>query len=64
MISGWKQANVEIMALALSAQAAAEPTVSLADVEKPYAKIGQLVIERDFLFEASSRILSTGRRKR
>lgn len=63
MISEWKRANLENIALASSEQAAAEPKVSVADVEKPYAKIGQLVIERVLLFEASSRILSTGHRK-
>ena len=64
MISGWKRAAIENMALAFSTKAAAEPTVSVAEVEKLHAKIGQLVIERDFLSEASSRIPGTGGRKR
>jgi transposase len=33
-------------------------------VEKLHAKIGQLVVERDFLADASSLILGTGGKKR
>ncbi|WP_420029479.1 IS3 family transposase [Rhodovulum visakhapatnamense] len=52
MISGWKRTAIENMASAFGAQATADPTISAADVEKLHAKIGQLVIERDFLFRS------------
>ena len=40
------------------------PTISDKDVEKLHAKIGQLVVERDFLADASSLILGTVGRQR
>jgi transposase len=52
------------MAQAFSGQSTAGPTISTADVEKLHAKIGQLVVERDFLSEASSLVLGAGGRKR
>ncbi len=64
MISGWKRIAIENMASAFGTQATAEPMISAADVEKLHAKIGQLVVERDFLSEASSLIPGTGGRKR
>nr|WP_134079670.1 IS3 family transposase [Rhodovulum visakhapatnamense] len=51
MISGWKRTAIDNMASAFGAQAASEPLISPAEVEKLHAKIGQLVIERDFLSE-------------
>ena len=47
MINGWKKAAIENMTTAFSRK----------------AKIGQLVVERDFLSEASSLILGTGGKK-
>lgn len=64
MISGWKRTAIENMAQAFNGQTTAEPTISAADVEKLHAKIGQLVVERDFLSEASSLVLGTGGKKR
>lgn len=64
MISGWNRTVMENMASAFGAAASAEPTISEKDVEKLHAKIGQLVVERDFLADASSLILGTGGRKR
>ncbi len=64
MISGWKRTAIENMAQAFTGQATAEPTISAAEVEQLQAKIGQLVVERDFLSEASSLILGTGGKKR
>jgi len=64
MISGWKRTAIDNMASAFGAQAASEPLISPAEVEKLHAKIGQLMIERDFLSEASSLIPGTGGRKR
>lgn len=64
MISGWKRTAIENMAQAFSGQSTAEPTISMAEIEKLHAKIGQLVVERDFLSEASSLVLGTGGKKR
>lgn len=64
MASGWKRTAIDNMASAFGAQAASEPLISPAEVEKLHAKIGQLVIERDFLSEASRLIPGTGGRKR
>ncbi|WP_413081165.1 IS3 family transposase [Tritonibacter multivorans] len=49
MISGWKRTAIENMAQVFSGPATAEPMISAAEVEKLHAKIGQLVVERDFL---------------
>ena len=64
MISGWKRTAIENMAQAFSGQTTLEPLILAAEVEKLHARIGQLVVERDFLSEASSLILGTGSRKR
>lgn len=64
MISGWKRTAIENMASAFGGGTSAEPAISEKDVEKLHAKIGQLVVERDFLSEASSLILGTGGKKR
>ncbi len=52
------------MAFAFGGETQEEPPISPKDVEKLHAKIGQLVVERDFLSEASSHILGTGGKKR
>lgn len=64
MITGWKRTAIENMASAFDGKSAAEPTISAGEVEKLHAKIGQLVVERDFLSAASSLILGTGGKKR
>ena len=64
MISGWKKTAINNMASAFGGKAEEEPPISQKDVEKLHAKIGQLVVERDFLADASSLILGTGGRKR
>lgn len=65
MISGWKRAAIANMASAFEGDASsAETTISEKEVEKLHAKIGQLVVERDFLASASSLILGSGGRKR
>ncbi len=78
MISGWSEEDektvrgtvfptnttIENMASAFGGASPAAPQISEKDVEKLHAKIGQLVVERDFLSEASSHILGTGGRKR
>ena len=47
-----------------SGRAEAKEGMREEDVEKLHAKIGQLVVERDFLSAASSLILGTGGKKR
>ncbi|MGR3361128.1 MAG: hypothetical protein ACU0DE_08600 [Paracoccus sp. (in: a-proteobacteria)] len=64
MISGWKRTVIENMASVFGGAASAEPAISGKDVEKLHAKIGQMVVERDFLADASSLILGTGGGKR
>jgi transposase len=56
MVAAWKKAAIEGMANSFSPKGSAlEPTVSLAEVSKLHAKIGQLIMERDFLAKASGR---------
>jgi len=64
MISNWKKQAISNMASTFGATAEQEPPISPKDVEKLHAKIGQLVVERDFLSEASSLILSAGGKRR
>jgi transposase len=64
MISGWKKTAIENMASAFGGRPLSEPPISAGEVEKLHAKIGQLVVERDFLADASSLILGTGGKKR
>jgi len=40
-----------------------EPEVSASEVEKLHSKIGQLVVERDFLADASRQLLGTRGKK-
>ena len=57
MISEWKRQAVDGLASVFSDKSAAQETVkaSEADVEKLHAKIGRLLVERDFLAKASGR---------
>jgi transposase len=64
MISGWKRAAIENMASAFSGKRLEEETISGADVDKLHAKIGQLVVERDFLVDASRLVFGTGGKRR
>ena len=54
MVAAWKKAAIDGIAATFSPKAAAV-AVSEADVAKLHAKIGQLVVERDFLAKASGR---------
>lgn len=56
MIAQWKRQAIEGMAATFSGKTVAEPQVNPADVEKLHAKIGQLLVERDFLRDASVRL--------
>jgi transposase len=57
MVGEWKRQAVEGMAAVFSGKSTAEETVKSteAEVEKLHAKIGQLLVERDFLAKASGR---------
>jgi len=55
MIAAWKKQAIEGMSATFSAKAEAAQTTSAVEVEKLHAKIGQLVVERDFLSKASGR---------
>ena len=52
------------MASAFGDASSAEPQVSERDVETLHAKIGHLVVERDYLVDASGLILGTGGKRR
>ncbi|WP_394698979.1 IS3 family transposase [uncultured Cohaesibacter sp.] len=53
MISTWKRAAIENMATAFSKGKETESQASAEEIVKLHAKIGQLVVERDFLSQAS-----------
>ena len=57
MVGDWKRQAMEGLAAVFSSRSAAEESAKAtkADVEKLHAKIGQLVVERDFLAKASGR---------
>jgi transposase len=55
MIAAWKKQAVEGMATTFSGKAEAVQATSEAELAKLHAKIGQLVVERDFLSKAFGR---------
>ena len=57
MVGEWKRQATEGLAAVFAAKSAATETAKAveADVEKLHAKIGQLLVERDFLAKASGR---------
>ena len=55
MIAAWKRQAVEGMATTFSGAGDAARASSEGEVEKLHAKIGQLVVERDFLGKAFDR---------
>jgi transposase len=55
MIAGWKRQAIEGMAASFSGRPEAAATCSPAEVDRLHAKIGQLVMERDFLAKGLSR---------
>ena len=57
MFGEWKRQAVEGLTAVFSGKAAAQEGAKAAeaDVEKLHAKIGQLLVERDFLAKASGR---------
>ena len=55
LINGWKKQATEGLAGVFSGRAEAAETGRAVEVEKLHAKIGQLLVERDFLAKASGR---------
>ena len=57
MVSEWKRQALEGLASVFSGKATAQETAKTteAEVEKLHAKIGQLLVERDFLAKVSGR---------
>jgi transposase len=56
MVAAWKRAAIAGMTTTFSSKSAASGAgASEADIAKLHAKIGQLVVERDFLAKASGR---------
>jgi transposase len=55
VIGGWKKQAMEGLAGVFDAGEPAAKTVNEAEVEKLHAKIGQLLVERDFLVKVSGR---------
>ena len=61
LINAWKRQAVEGMAAVFSGKAKAVEADRAAEVEKLHAKIGQLVVERDFLPGRQSQPAVVGR---
>ena len=55
MIAAWKKQAMEGMAGVFSGKTEAADVIREGEIEKLHAKIGQLVVERDFLSKASGR---------
>ncbi len=59
----WKRAAIENMTTAFTRKGSTTEPVSAVDVDKLHSKIGQLVVERDFLANASVQLLGTRGKK-
>ena len=55
LVGDWKRQAVDGLATVFSGKEEAKEGMREEDVEKLHAKIGQLVVERDFLAKASGR---------
>ncbi len=55
MIGDWKRQAMEGLVTVFSGKAEAKEGIREEELEKLHAKIGQLVVERDFLAKASGR---------
>ncbi len=55
MINAWRKQAIEGMAASFSGKTEAAPLVDAGEIDRLHAKIGQLVVERDFLRKASGR---------
>lgn len=60
LINGWKKQAIEGMAGVFSGKSEAAETAREGEIDQLHAKIGQLVVERDFLQRASGRLKSGG----
>ena len=55
LISAWKRQAIEGLSSVFSTRSEAKEVAREGELEKLHAKIGQLVVERDFLAKASGR---------
>jgi transposase len=62
-IGTWKRAAIDNMASAFSKRGGVLERVDEAQIDKLHSKIGQLVVERDFLANASVQLLGTRGKK-
>jgi transposase len=62
-IGTWKRAEIDNMSTAFTRRGSAPEQVGIADVDKLHSKIAQLVVERDFLVDASHQLLGTRGKK-
>ena len=62
-IGTWKRAAIENMASTFSKRSNALGRADEAQIDKLHSKIGQLVVERDFLANASVQLLGTRGKK-
>jgi len=62
-IGTWKRAAIDNMASAFSKRGGDLERVDEAQIDKLHSKIGQLVVERDFLANASVQLLGTRGKK-
>ena len=58
-ISTWKRTALDNMSAAFERRGGSPDTPSSADIDKLHSKIGQLVVDRDFLADASVQLLGT-----
>lgn len=56
MIARWKRQAIEGMSATFSGKAEVATTADPAEIDRLHAKIGQLLVERDFLRDASVRL--------
>ncbi len=62
-IGTWKRAAIENMASAFSKRGSDLGRADEAEIDRLHSKIGQLVVERDFLANASVQLLGTRDKK-
>jgi transposase len=62
-ISTWKRAAIQNMTSAFTRRGTDPETPSRAEIETLHSKIGQLVMERDFLADASAQLLGARGKK-
>lgn len=60
LINGWKKQAIEGMAGVFAGKAEAAEAAREGEIDQLHAKIGQLLVERDFLARASGRLKSGG----